>query len=130
MPEPGIETRGLREFRRDLKRINPLIEKELRQAIRTAALRVRSRVVTTAPRLTGELAGSFRVSVTTRGASIYSRLPQAPVLEFGGTIEPRGVPITFPRTEFVGRAVDTEADRLVEDISDGINHAAHRAGWH
>jgi hypothetical protein len=39
------------------------------------------------------------------------------------------VAITFPRTEFITRAVEDHADALIDDIGDGIDAAARRAGW-
>ena len=62
-------------------------------------------------------------------ASIGSTLAYAGVVHWGGVIRPRGVPITFPRTEFISRAVDDHTDQLVEDIADGVDRAARRAGW-
>jgi hypothetical protein len=128
--EPQIDVQGIREFRRDLKRLQPDIDRELRGEIREAGGVILVRARTLAPRLTGELARSLRLSVTQRGVSIYSPLPQAPVLHWGGTIEPRGAPITFPRTEFISQAVEDRADELLDDISDGVERAALKAGWH
>lgn len=128
--DADIDTPGLRDFRRDLKRLQPLIAKELTGELRDISQPVVIRAASLAPRLTGELARSLRVSVQQRGVSIYSTLPQAPVLHWGGTIRPRGVPITFPRTEFISRAVEEHADRLLDDVSDGVERASHRAGWH
>jgi hypothetical protein len=67
--------------------------------------------------------------VTTRGVSVGSRLPQAGVLHFGGTIRPRGVPITFPARPVISEALDSKTDRLVNEIGDALEQAAHRAGW-
>jgi hypothetical protein len=128
--EVQIETQGLREFRRDLKRMEPAIDKELRADIKAAAARVLAQAKADAPKQTGALSDSLRVSLTARGASIYSRLPYAPVVHWGGTIEPRGAPITFRATEFISRAIEAGADRLLDDIGDGVERAANRAGWH
>lgn len=129
MPAPAIETRGLRDFRRDLKRLAPEVAKELTKRLRRGAERIRRRAIPETPTVTGELAGSLRVSVTTRGAAITSRLPQAGVIHYGGTIQPRGVPIEIRASEFVSRAIDVEADALLEDIEDGVQDAARRAGF-
>jgi hypothetical protein len=40
------------------------------------------------------------------------------------------VPITFKPTEFITRAAEDHADELVDDIGDGVERAARRAGWH
>ena len=82
-----------------------------------------------APVRTGALAKSLKVSVTTRGASIYSNLPYAPVVHWGGRIMPRGVAIDFKRTEFISKAAERHADQLAKNISDSVERAALRAGW-
>jgi hypothetical protein len=126
---PEIRTEGLAELRRDLKRLDPLIDRELRDAIRDAADKVAVTAGALAPRRSGELAHSIRPFVSGAKASVGSSLPQAGWLEFGGTIRPRGVPITIKGSGFVGRAVEDHADQIVEDIGDGIDRAARRAGW-
>jgi phage gpG-like protein len=125
-----VRTEGLAELRRDLKRLDPLIDKELRDAIKDAADKVAVTAGALAPRDSGALQQSIRPFVSGANASVGSTLPYAGVLEFGGTISPRGVPITIKGTGFVGRAVEDHADELVEDIGDGIERAASRAGWH
>lgn len=125
-----LEVRGLREFRRDLRRIDPEVDKELRTSIRQSADRIRAEAASVAPYRSGALSRSLRISVTQRSASIYSTLPYAPVVHWGGTIEPKGVPIKFRRTEFISKAVERGADQLAEDIADGVERAARRTGWH
>jgi hypothetical protein len=127
--KPTVEVQGLREFRRDLKRIEPAVAKEMTHEIRAGAVPMLASARSLAPRLSGELSRSTRLSVTTKGVSIYSTLPQAPVLHWGATIEPRGAPITFPRTEFITKPVEAGADHLVESIGDGVERVASRLGW-
>jgi phage gpG-like protein len=67
--------------------------------------------------------------VTARGASVGSRLPQAGVLHFGGTIRPRGVPIAFPARPVISEAVDRNTDRIVNELGDAVEQAARRTGW-
>jgi hypothetical protein len=129
MPGPSIEVKGLREFRRDLKRMDAATNKELSANLREGGGVVLTRARSLAPRLSGELANSLRLSVTQKAVSIYSTLPQAPVLHWGGRIEPRGVPIVFPRTEFGTRAAEEHGDELLENIADDIDRAAKPAGW-
>lgn len=129
MADAAVHTQGLRELRRDLKRLDPLIDRELRDAIRDAADKVAVTAGALAPRDSGALAHSIRPFVSGPKASIGSALPYAGVVHWGGTISPRGVPITFPRTEFISRAVDDHTDALVEEVADGIDRAARKAGW-
>lgn len=125
-----VTVAGLRELRRDLRRLEPEVDKELRLRIKAAAGKVAVEAAALAPRRTGALARSIRPYVSGARASIASTLPYAPVVHWGGTIRPRGVPITFKRTEFISRAAARQADQLADEIGDGIEAAARRAGWH
>lgn len=125
-----VYVQGLREFRRDLKRLEPETAKLLRADIRAIAVRVAAEAQANAVRRTGTYARSIRPSVTARGASIGSRLPQAGVLHWGGTISPRGVPIVFPARPVISEAVDRNTDRLVHELGDAVETAALRVGWH
>ena len=129
MADP-VRVEGLREFRRDLKKLEPEVAKELRRDIKDVAGRVASEAAARAPKRTGAYARSIRPYVTARGASVGSRLPQAGVLHWGGTIRPRGVDITFRPRPVVSEALDRQANRIVEDLGDAVEKAARRAGWH
>lgn len=125
-----VRVDGLKEFRRDLKRLEPEADKELRNSIRAAATKIAVEAAASAPRRSGALARSIRPYVSRATASIASRLPYAPVVHWGGTIEPKGVPIRFKRTEFITKAVERGTDQLIDDIGDGVERAARRVGWH
>lgn len=127
--DAGVRVEGLREFRRDLKRVNPAVSRELAAGLKTAAKRVADEAKTRAPRKTGAYADSFRVYAAKGGFSVGSRLPQAGVLHWGGTIRPRGVPITFKPRPVVMDAAEHQADRIVKDVGDAIETAARKAGW-
>ena len=129
MADPVVRTRGLAELRRDLRRLEPAVDKELRDSIREAADKVAVTAGALAPRRSGALAHSIRPYVSGARASIGSTLPYAGLVHWGGVIRPRGVPIRFPRTEFISRAVDDHTEQIVEDIADGVDRAARRAGW-
>ena len=125
-----VRLEGFREFRRDLKKLEPAVDKQLRKDLAVVAARVATEAKAGAPRRTGKYAGSIRPYVTTKGVSIGSRLPQAGVLHFGGTIKPRGVPITIIARPVVSAAVDRNTDRIVDGMGDAIEQAARNAGWH
>jgi hypothetical protein len=127
--DPAVRVEGLREFRRDLKKLEPAAAKELQVDLRKAAARVAVAAASSAPRASGAYARSIRPYVTARGVSVGSRLPQAGVLHFGWTNRPRGVPITFPARPVISQALDRQTDRLVEDLGDAVDRAARRAGW-
>lgn len=128
--EAAVHVKGLAEMRRDLKRLDPLIDRELRDAIKEGAEKVAVTAGALAPHRSGDLAHSIRAFVSGARASVGSTLPYAGVVNWGGTISPRGVPIKFERLEFTTRAIEDHADQIVEDIGDGVERAARRAGWH
>lgn len=129
--DTGLRVEGLREFRRDLKRLSPELDRELAKEIKSAAQTVarEARADPRTPRRTGRYANSIRVYAAKGGASVGSRLPQAGVLHWGGTIRPRGVPIEFPRRAVIFDAAERQSPRLVEDVGDAVERAARKAGW-
>lgn len=128
--DAAVHVDGLREFRRDLKRVSPEVAKELAGDIKKVAESVAAEARSKAPRRTGAYAASIRPYAAKGGASVGSRLPQAGVLHWGGTIRPRGVDITFPRRPVVLEAAERQADQIVDRMRDAIEQAAKRAGWH
>jgi hypothetical protein len=106
-PGAGIEIEGLTQFRKDLKRLEPAVAKEMTQDIRTGAAPMLASARSLAPRLSGELSRSIRLSVAVRGAEIV-----------------------FPRTEYITKPVEAGADALVENIGDSVERTANRLGWH
>jgi phage gpG-like protein len=131
MPSPvAINTTGVAAFRRDLRRMEPLLDRGLHEAIKDAADKVTVTAGAYAPRRSGDLAHSIKPYVRGATASIRSELPYAGVVHWGGTIQPRGTAITFRRSEFITRAVRDHQDEIVEDIADAVDVAARVAGWH
>jgi hypothetical protein len=130
VPPASIQTRGLRDFRRDLKKLDRNLDKELRDEFKDIARDVTYEASLLAPRQTGALAASYKPFVTLKGAGVRSNLPYAPVIEYGGKIRPRGVDITIKRSAPVTRAVLRQQDRIVERSGDAVEDAARRAGWH
>jgi hypothetical protein len=130
MPDARVQIENGAEFQRELRKIDPLFDRELKDSIRKGTGKIAVTAGARAPRDSGELAHSIRPYVSGVRASVGSTLPYAGVHEFGGSIQPRGVPITIKASGFVGRAVDDHAEEIVEDIADGFDRAARRAGWH
>lgn len=126
---PQVGTDGLRDFRRDLKKLDADLAKGLTRELREEVAKVASEAGTLAPRLTGALASSYRPFVTARSAGVRSRLPYAPVVEYGGTIRPRGADIVIKRSEPVTRAVIRQADAIVHGFGDAVERSARKAGW-
>lgn len=125
-----VKVEGLKELRRDLRQQDRETLKEVQKTLKGAADIVRAEAAATAPRRTGALAGSYRAFTRGNAAGVRSPLPYAGVVEYGGTIQPRGVPIVFRRYEPITRAVERNRDRIVEHLGDGLEAAARRTGWH
>jgi phage gpG-like protein len=128
--DSGVRTEGFRELSRDLRKLEPAVDKKLRGDVKEIAGRVAAEARAAAVKRTGKYAASIRPYVTARGASIGSRLPQAGVLHYGGTIRPRGVDITIPARPVVSVALDRNTDRIVDQMGDAVEEAARAAGWH
>lgn len=125
-----VKAIGFREFSRDMRRLDPAFAREARREYQSLGQPVLESAQGLAPRQTGAFARTLKLSVTQRGIAIVSSHPGAGVLHWGGTIRPRGVPITFPRTLFAVRAAEAHMNRLVEGLGDAIERAADSTGWH
>lgn len=80
----------------------------------------------------GAPAGSHEASGHTRAATVQGsahgcRMPGSS--NTGGTIEPHGVPIVFPRREFTTRALERNADDVVAMVAREFDRLVARAGW-
>jgi hypothetical protein len=127
--DAGVRVEGLREFRRDLKRVSPAVNREFGRDLKRAGESVAVEARAHAVKRTGEYAGSIKVVAARGGVAVGSRLPQANVLHWGGTIRPRGAPITFRARPVISEAADHQANRLLEAGGDAVERAARLAGW-
>jgi phage gpG-like protein len=125
-----VHVDGLREFRRDLKRTDAEVAKGLQKELKGAVAKVSIEAAATAPRKSGALSRSYRPFTRGNIAGVRSTLPYAGVIEYGGTIRPKGTDITIRKYEPVTRAVERRREQIVNDIGDAIESAAIRAGWH
>lgn len=55
------------------------------------------------------------------GAAVVTTHPGGPVLEYGGTISPRGHPITFKQHAMAHKAGEAQLPRLERDVTQRIN---------
>lgn len=127
--ESAVRIDGLREFRSVLRRTDREALKEVQGVLKDAVGIVATEAAALAPRRTGTLAGSIRPYTSGNKAGVRSRLPYSGVVHWGGTISPRGVPITFKRTEFITRAMDRKSDAVLARLAVGFDGAARRSGW-
>jgi hypothetical protein len=125
----AIEVEGLQQLRRALRAIGKDAQREGQTVIREAAQIVASQARLNAPRRTGRLRDSIRGTTSGAKGVVRSPLPYAKVHEYGGVIRPRGAPIEIQRSAFVGRAIDSKADAVVEMLADGIDRVARRHGF-
>jgi hypothetical protein len=124
-----VKVDGLAEFRRDLRRLDRESLGQIRDSLKEAADIVARRAALLAPRRTGALAASYKPFTAGNRAGVRSNLPYAGVVEYGGTIRPRGYDIRFRRALPLTRARDMEAGAVVDDLADRIDVVARRSGW-
>ena len=120
---------GLAQLRRDLRRLQPEALKEVRGALKDGAEVVARASGPLAHHRTGTLAAGYRAGTGGNTAFVRNRVPYAAVHEFGGTIAPKGTPITIRANPAIHRAFDAKADRVIDIVGDGIEAVARRNGW-
>lgn len=100
---PIIVTSGIRKMQAQLRAMNPDMARETRVVVKEAV----QPMVRTARdqghkrRQTGELGDRWHARMRGATATLSNTLPQVGPHEFGGTIAPRGVPITFEAAHMV-----------------------------
>jgi hypothetical protein len=72
---------------------------------------------------------SVKTGVKRGSIVLYSNLPQGDVLEWGGSIKPRGVPIEFERTEFVRKEVLASSEVTEGRLAGLLEATAARYGF-
>ena len=125
----AVRIEGLADLRRDLRRADPEIRREVTRALRAGAVTVAAAAGPLAPRRSGTLASSFRPGSSGDTAFVRSRVPYAGVVEFGGTIRPKGTPIEIRPQPAVTRALALREDSIVEKVGDALDGVFARAGW-
>jgi hypothetical protein len=81
---PQVQVHGLRELRRDLKRIDKTLPRELNRRLKKAAEPIRRDAARIAPQRSGKLARSLKVGTRGSRVIVYSRLPYANIVHWGG----------------------------------------------
>lgn len=127
--EFDVNVHGLAELRRDLRAQDRETLKEVQGALKRGAELTAREAASLAPNRTGQLAAGYRPFTRGNIAGVRNRVPYAGVIEYGGTISPKGTRIEIRRYEPVTRAVERQRDRIVQEIGDGIQAAADRTGW-
>jgi len=126
----AVRIEGLRDLQRDLKQLQPDARREVTKALKQGAEVVaRAAGPLAAKGSTGKLAAGFRPGASQMRAVVRNRVPYAAVHEFGGTIRPRGAPITIRSTPAATRALQSNEERIVDAVGDAVMEAATRLGW-
>jgi Bacteriophage HK97-gp10, putative tail-component len=132
MPSALAGNRAFAVLAAQMAEIEKEAAKELTKLLREIGNEARDvvRSSTEPPYATGKLRKSVKTSVRQKGVvSLYSNLPQAPVFEFGGSIKPRGTPITIPQTNFVRGPVVALGDDIDERMAEAFDDISHRHGF-
>ena len=92
-----VKVEGMWEFRKALRAVDTEFPKQLRKGLNTVAEQVADEAATRVPVRSGGLKASIRpLSTQSEGRVVMgrARVPYAGWIEFGGTISPRGAPMT------------------------------------
>jgi hypothetical protein len=126
--KPYVEIEGLRAFRRDLKRHEPILNRELQLRLRVLAQDlagdVRSRVGASSFSYRGYASAGLKATIRSSGQKPHV----AKFLEFG--FHPRGSSTMVPGRNYVGEVLEQQEDRILREIDDSMDDAARKAGWH
>jgi len=127
----AIDVRGLTGLLRDLRKAESQAPKEISRGLREAGRPVLATSRALAPRRSGALSRSIRLSVTRGRMTLYSTSPYSALHEYGGTArlrKGRMVPAQFMRvpiraSRMAERAIDSHREQLVDTVADAIERA-------
>jgi hypothetical protein len=117
---------GVQDVRKDLESVRLGLGRELSALLRSGVDSVARKTSGLTPRGPGpqslrdnlpHVAETISGVAIPTGVAVVSSHPAAPVLEYGGTISPRGVPITISQHAMAHRAGDAELPRLERDLT-------------
>ena len=120
----SVQVIGLRDLRRDLKAIGQGLPRELTKAQKEAGEVIARRARELAPRRSGRLAASIKVSAAGTRVAVKSSLPYASPVHWGWRA--RGI-VGQP---FLWQAVEEKRDEYVDALGDAIEALARRHGFH
>lgn len=126
-----VTVRGYAAFRRDLQKLDKGLNRELSRYMREMGREVRdeARTIAGEHEITGEMRKSIKHSVTQKQVSVYSNLRQAPGLEWGGTISPKGTPIKLPRHQMVGKAAYRKSEYIEGHVASMFDSLKRQSGF-
>lgn len=127
---------GLAEIRKDLESVQLGLGRSLNAIIREIGGPVAREASANTPTGPGlrppsdvvpHMAGTIKAATISNGIAIVSSHPGAGVLEYGGTIAPRGTPFTIESRAMAHKAGEAELPRIESEVTQRINAllAAH-----
>ncbi len=132
-----IQTPSLRDLQRDLESVELGLGRAVRDELVDAAEPVRLRTAENTPVGPGpqsakdnlpHIGETIQVSPRVDGAAIVSRHPGAGVLEYGGTIAPKGTPIQIAPHEMARKAGEQKAGEVQRRVLAAIDRLLRRFG--
>lgn len=116
--------------RRDLESVRLGLGRELNAILRDAGDTVARKAKPLTPRGPGprsagdnlpHIADTISGAALPTGAAVITSHPAGPVLEYGGTISPRGHPITFEAHAMAHKAGEAQLPRVERDVTRRID---------
>jgi hypothetical protein len=133
-----VDTEGLKRFAKEMRAASPKLGSAVNAELKEVGNLVRDHIrQSTAPPFAGNpgsdskgIIGRKRRSVKTGiragTVTLYSLEPDAAVFQWGGSISPRGVPISIPRTEFVTKQVEKDTPEIEARMATVLEGVAER----
>lgn len=132
----AVQVEGLNTIRRDLRLIDSGLNRELGQAMKTAAEPVLVTARSLTPVRTGRLQRSLGVRASGTRVSIVSRQPYANVIHWGGTTGRGHMPgrggsgsVRIRASRFALRAIDEKHNEFVNELARSLDAFFRRHGW-
>jgi hypothetical protein len=128
----GVEVHGLKELRRDLRKIDPALQKELRADFLDIGKAVAEDAQSEMPERTGRAKASVKAGVSGNNAYVQGGKQTVPYfgwLDFGGVLRPTGgrrntITREFrKRGRFLYPAIDRNGDRIQRGAEDAVEKA-------
>lgn len=129
-----LKVEGMWEFRKALRAVDTELPKQLRKGLNTVAELVADEAATRVPVRSGALRDSIRPRSTQSEGRVMmgrARVPYAGWIDFGGTISPRGTPMTRPfirNGRYLFVTADEMAPRIRKESERLLNRFADKAG--
>lgn len=135
----GVEIIGLREFRRDLKKIDPELQKQLRSELLDLGKEIADDARADVPVRTGRARDSIKAGVSGNNAYIQGGKKTVPYyawLDFGGVLRPTGGRRNTQVREFrkdgrfIYPAIDRARPKILDRAEKAFDNAARDALGH